>query len=337
MTGLASGAAAVEAGEYHTCALTVAGGVQCWGLNDSGQLGDGTNTNSLTPVSVSGLAIGVVAITGGLGHNCALTSGGGVLCWGLNGDGQLGDGTATDRWTPVAVSGMGSGVAAVAGGYFHSCALTSGGALRCWGGNSVGQIGDGTTTQRLTAVAVSGLSGGAVAVTAGSDHTCGLTGGGATQCWGWNASGQLGNGTTTNQWTPVTVIGLAGGGPTVAGGEYHSCAVTSTGAAQCWGRNTNGQLGDGTTTSRLMPAPVSGLGSGVAAVVTGAAHSCALTSAGAVLCWGDNFTGQLGDGTTTDRLTPVVVSGLTSGAVALAAGTLHTCAVTSVGGVVCWG
>ncbi len=337
VVGLASGVVAVAAGDSHTCALTSAGGVQCWGCNFSGQLGDGTTTNRCTPVAVSGLASGVVAVAAGGSHTCALTSAGGVQCWGNNWYGQLGDGTTTHRSTPVAVSGLASGVVAVAAGGWHTCALTSAGGVQCWGFNWYGQLGDGMTTHRSTPVAVSGLASGVAAVTAGGEHTCALTSAGGVQCWGYNLYGQLGDGTETNRYTPVAVSGLASGVAAVAAGDGHTCAVTSAGGVQCWGRNYYGQLGDGTWTNHPTPVAVVGLASGVAAVAAGEEHTCAVTSAGGVQCWGCNFSGQLGDGTTTNRCTPVAVSGLASGVVAVAAGGSHTCALTSAGGVLCWG
>jgi len=324
-------------GFYHSCAVTGGGGVLCWGDNVSGQLGNGTTTDSPTPVAVNGLSSGVVSVTAGVYHTCALTRCGAVLCWGLNDLGQLGDGTTTNRLEPVTVTGLTSGAVAVSAHGWHTCALTSGGAVRCWGLNGSGQLGDGTTTSRLEPVTVTGLASGAAAVEAGEYHTCALTVAGGVQCWGLNDSGQLGDGTTVDRVTAVTVIGLAAGEYSVAGGEYHTCALTGSGGVQCWGRNLEGQLGDGTTTTKVMPVPVSGLGSGVAAAATGYGHSCALTSAGAVLCWGDNGYGQLGDGTTIARSVPVPVSGLESGTRAVVPGAWHTCALTTGGAVACWG
>jgi hypothetical protein len=154
----ASTATAIAAGGVHTCALTSAGGVKCWGYNPYGQLGDGTTTGRSTPVPVSGLAGGVAALAAGSIHTCALTSAGAVKCWGNNIYGQLGDGTTTERHTPVAVSGLASGVAALAAaGSGHTCALTGAGAVKCWGRNGHGALGDGTTTERHTPVAVVGF------------------------------------------------------------------------------------------------------------------------------------------------------------------------------------
>src|SRR5450759_3836047 len=232
----ASGATAVVAGARRTCAVTNGGALWCWGWNVYGGLGDGTTTDRLTPVMVSGLTSGGVAAAAGPYHTCAVTSGGALLCWGGNQYGQLGDGTTTNRLTPVPVSGLTSGVVAVTAGYYHTCAVTSGGAVQCWGNNANGRLGDGTTTDRLTPVAVSGLTSGVMAVTAGIQQTCALTNGGAVQCWGGNTWGQVGDGTTTDRWTPVAVSGLTSGVVAVASGLYHSCAVTSAGA-QCWGYN----------------------------------------------------------------------------------------------------
>ena len=204
VSGLTSGVAAVSAGYAHTCAVTTAGGVKCWGLNIWGQLGDGTNTSRTTPVDVSGLTSGVASIAAGSYHTCAVTTaGGGVKCWGYNSHGQLGDGTITYRTTPVDVSGLTSGVASIAAGSDHTCAVTAaGGGVKCWGYNSHGQLGDGTITSRTTPVDVSGLTSGVASIAAGSYHTCAVTTAGGMKCWGWNGYGQLGDGTTTDLWTP---------------------------------------------------------------------------------------------------------------------------------------
>ena len=249
---------------------------------------------------------------------------------------------------PVTVARLASGVASIAAGLDHTCALTRAGRVKCWGFNIYGQLGDGTTTNRRTPVDVSGLPSVVAGIAAGADHTCALTGAGGVKCWGENDSGQLGDGTATDRHVPVDVFGLASGVESIAAGGVHTCALTSAGAVKCWGMNLRGELGDGTTTQRNAPVDVSGLESGVAAIAAGGddvargeeddnGHTCALTGAGGVKCWGANFVGQLGDGTTTERHTPVSVSGLASGVVAIAAGVDHTCALTTGGAVECWG
>jgi alpha-tubulin suppressor-like RCC1 family protein len=310
-----SDVAAIAAGGGHTCALTGAGAVKCWGYNGSGQVGDGTLATRKTPVSVSGLSSGVVAITAGYRHSCALTGAGAVKCWGANYFGAIGDGTTTARLVPVAVSGLSSGVVAIAAGDYHTCALTDAGAVKCWGWNQYGQVGDGKRAYRLarlTPLSVIRLSSGAVAIAAGYRHSCALKGGGAVLCWGANHSGQLGDGTNKHRPVAVNVSGLTRGVVAITAGHAHSCALTSAGAAMCWGSNFDGQLGDGTTTNRSTPVAVSGLSSGVVAIENGARHVCALTNAGAVECWGLPGDGQVGGGSWGPQVTPLLVSGVTA-------------------------
>jgi RHS repeat-associated protein/uncharacterized repeat protein (TIGR01451 family) len=336
--GLTPAFISISAGGSHTCALTTnGGGVKCWGRNYYGQVGDGTTTDRTTPVNVSGLTSGVIAIAAGYEFSCALTTSGGVKCWGWNGSGQLGDGTTTHRLAPVEVSGLTSGVTAIATGYEHTCALVTGGGVKCWGSNSNGQLGDGTTTNRTTPVNVSGLASGVTAISTDGNHTCALTTGGGVKCWGSNSDGQVGDGTTTDRTTPVNVSGLASGVAAITTGGEHTCALTTGGGVKCWGANWNGPIGDGTTTLRTTPVDVSGLTSGATAIAAGIEHTCALTTGGGVKCWGLNTNGRLGDGTTTNRLVPVDVSGLASGATAIVTGGKHTCALMTGGGVKCWG
>ncbi len=306
--GVTGGITALASDVDSTCALTSSGAVKCWGSNSYGQLGDGTNTNRLSPVDVVGLGSGVTAISGHEWHFCALTSGGGVKCWGYNYNGQLGDGTSVDRNAPVDVVGLSSGVVAVSVGKGFSCAAMSSGGVKCWGNNAYGQLGDGTSTLRLTPVDVPGLTS-ITSVRAGRTSTCALSSSGGLKCWGDNGSGQLGDGTTTSRRSPVDVSGLTSGVVAFTSPQSFTCAVTSAGGAKCWGTNHAGQLGDGTTTFRSTPVDVFGLTSGAIDIATGYSHSCALTSSGAVLCWGYNGYGQLGDGTYTSRSSPALVSG----------------------------
>jgi hypothetical protein len=281
------------------------------------------------------------AVAGGRFHTCAL-KGGQVYCWGRNGNGQLGDGTYTNRITPtlVADGAMGnSGVTAVAAGAFHTCAIKSG-ALYCWGYNFYGQLGDGTTTDSSTPVAVTNMGSGVTAVAAGSDHTCALKGG-QVYCWGYNGRGMLGDGTYTNRITPTLVADGAMGNSgvtAVAAGLVHTCALKG-GQVYCWGYNSYGQLGDGTRTDRATPALVAdgAMGNnGVTAVAAGWYHTCAIKS-GALYCWGQNGSGQLGNGTYGGYYTtPVAVTNMGSGAAAVAADLNHTCAIKS-GALYCWG
>lgn len=321
---------AIDAGRDHTCALTAAGGVECWGDNLSGQLGDGTYRLRWTAVPVAGLGSGMVAITAGGEHSCALTAAGGVTCWGSNSSGQLGDGSTTDRTTPVDVVGLTSGVASISAGYAHTCAVTVAGAALCWGLNANGALGDGTVVSSSTPVAVSGLGSGVASISAGGDRTCAVTTSGGARCWG---SGAIGDGSYDTRTAPVDVVGLTSGVASISVGAYATCAVTNVGAAQCWGT----RVGDGTEQTRLTPTPVPGLGAQVAAIDAGGSHTCARTTTGRVRCWGGNLYGEIGDGSTTTRLTPVPVPGLPGNAMALATGHDHTCALTATGRPKCWG
>lgn len=324
---------AIAAGGAHTCALISTGAVKCWGYNYYGDLGDGTTLTRVLPTAVRGLASGVTAIAAGADHTCAVTAARTVLCWGYNAFGQLGDGTTLDRHEPVAVSvAKLSNVIGLAAGSYHTCALIATGGVKCWGWNLSGQLGDGTISQRNTPGPVIGLKR-VVAIAAGGNHTCARNDTGGLTCWGDNGDGEIGDGTKANRLHPVLVIRR--GISAIAAGQYHTCAATAAGSIKCWGHNDHGQLGDGTTAGRLAPTMVAA--SGFGDLTAGWNHTCARTVAGGVQCWGNNLRGNLGNGTTTDRLVPVNVSGLSSGVAGLAAGQDHTCALTEVGGVKCWG
>ena len=283
------------------------------------------------------------SISAGEYVTCAVTDADGVKCWGNNSDGELGDGTTSERHTPVDVKGLTSVVVkAVSNGYKHTCVLTSLGGVKCWGYNFDGELGNGKTTNSLTPVDVSGLTN-VVDISANGFHTCAVTNAGAVWCWGYNANGELGNGTTTSSSTPVKVksgtgTDYLGGVSVVKAGGYHTCALLSGGGVKCWGANDSGQVGNGTFINQLTAVNVSNLTSGVSALNSGDAYSCALISASHGLkCWGDNLFGQLVDGTTTDRNAPVSISGLTSGVGALNAGARHTCVLMQAGGAKCFG
>jgi alpha-tubulin suppressor-like RCC1 family protein len=329
----------IAVGAYHTCALTAAGGVKCWGDNSHGQLGDNSTTERHTPVDVSGLSGGVLAIDAGLYHTCALTVAGGVKCWGDNAHGKLGDNSTTESHTPVDVLGLSSGVVAIAVGYEHACALTAAGGIKCWGQNEHGALGDDSFTDRHVPVDVSGLTSGVAAIASRGNFTCAVTTAGGVKCWGYNHYGNLGNGSSGGDIaSPVDVSGLTTGVAGISTGYYHACALTTAGGVKCWGYNGFGQLGDDFNESEShVPVDVDGLGSGIAAITTGGAHTCALTAAGGVKCWGLNSIGEIGDNTIDNRHTPVDVSGLGSGVAAIAANVSGSCALTALGAMTCWG
>lgn len=218
-------------------------------------------------------------------------------------------------------------------GQFFACALLADGSARCWGGNSVGELGNGTTVSSLVPVAVQGLTD-ATDLVAGSEFACALISDGTVKCWGHNGYGQLGDGTTVDHATPQTVQNLSGVTALTAG-SFHACALLQDGTVRCWGRNGSSQLGDGSSTNRLLPVSPTGL-SGVRVIAGGYYHTCAVLLTGQAQCWGVNLNGRLGDGTTTTRNTPTNVTGITT-AIHIALGNQHTCALLEDGTVRCWG
>jgi alpha-tubulin suppressor-like RCC1 family protein len=304
--GLETGIVAIAAGPHHSCALDNLGAVKCWGYNSDGRLGDGTDTQRFSPTPVSGLTSGVVAIATGAEHSCALTSEGRVMCWGRGDEGQLGDGGSASSNVPKLVVDEGTRYQAVTAGGYHSCGLTTAGAVKCWGANARGQLGDKTTITRRTPVQTFGLASGVSAIAAGAQHSCAVTTAGALKCWGFNQLGAIGDGNAYDRRMPAQVVGLEGGVVAVSAGSDHSCALLSSGGVRCWGYNGTGQLGDGTVLKRYSPAPVSGLGGFAVALAAGGTQSCALLSPSRILrCWGSNFYGAIGDGANLDRHLPV--------------------------------
>ena len=312
---------ALATGNAHSCALTGAGAVACWGSNLFGQVGPGCARESCPqPVVVTGLGL-ASAIAAGDGFSCAVTNAFGVKCWGLDGNGQLGDGgrCGTPCPEPVSVTGRTSNVVAISAGGVHACALTDQGGVKCWGYNAEGQLGDGRACGYIECLPtnVVGLSSGVVAFDAGGSHTCALKASGGVTCWGFSAYGQLGGGGQSCEWPscllPGDVPSLRGGVASISAGEAHTCAVTTGGGVKCWGLDAFGGVSGSPGTCPqdecAVPIDVSGLGGSVAAVAAGGDYSCALLVGGGVKCWGWNVVEQLGDGTTRSRLGPVDVVG----------------------------
>ena len=353
-----SGAIAIGAGAAHSCALLGDGHVKCWGYNKSGQIGDGTTTDRPLAELVS-THFPVVAISIGGDHNCVLSAGGAAECWGYNRTGQLGDGTDTNRNVPVAVYSLDSGVTQIeagtrydTSGSSHTCALTAGRVMKCWGYNAKGQIGDGTTGNFNRPVNVRNLPGGVVGMSLGAGHTCARAGGNAIHCWGRAEHGRLafgnggysghGGGWPTHITEPASISALPSLPAKLSLLDGTSCALLATGGAMCWGANKYGQIGDGWAFSngdgvdQAGARAVEGLSSNVRDIAVGIEHVCAVKTDGSVWCWGRNQYGQLGDGSSIQRMTPVQVPGIQN-AVAIAAGSNHTCALDGASGVRCWG
>lgn len=321
----------IGGGGGHGVVLRTDGTVWAWGRNDYGQVGDGTTVNRSTPAKVEGLE-NIVALSGAGGHSLAIAEDGTVWAWGHNGRGDLGDGTTDNRSRPVKVKNL-TDVAAVSWGGGHGVARRRDGTAWTWGHNLFGGLGDGSTETRLEPVRVDLDN--VVEVTGGGGHSLARTADGALWAWGRNDRGQVGDGTFETRLSPVRVQGLDDVEiDSFIGGYFHSLVLATDGTVWTWGNNDSGQLGDGTTENRNLPAQVSGL-TGVAAVAGGGGrnefgpggHTLALLRDGTLRGWGLNDAGQLGDGTTDNRVRPVAVRGL-SGVTKIVAGGGYSMALT---------
>jgi alpha-tubulin suppressor-like RCC1 family protein len=326
VTGLTD-VASISAGVFSTCAVKTDSTVWCWGKNDFGQLGDGAQENQNTPGQV-GSFLDAAFVATGRDHTCAMKTDGAVWCWGRNEDGQLGDGTWIDKLDPVQVTGL-SDIASISSGDHHSCVLKTNGTAWCWGNNELGQLGDGTLSGKNTPVQVTGLSD-AIVFSAGGHHNCAVKTDGSIWCWGQNGLGQLAQGETAHETCfhvsplgedcspiPVQVEDLSDAA-FISGGGNHTCMVNTNGTVWCWGYSRSGQMGDGLDTHEIciwdgfdedcspLPVQVTGL-SDPASISAGGQHNCAQKTDGTAWCWGRNWLGALGDGTTTDQNTPVLV------------------------------
>ena len=339
----------IVSGGTHTCALTAEGGVVCWGMNSSGQLGDGTTNDSAVPVAVQGLSSGVMSLTLVWGATCALTTFGSVYCWGGLADGS-------DSSVPVQIIGLGNQVVQLAGGGSVVCALTSSGKVLCWGYNGEGQLGNGTFIDSLTPVVA--IAANAAQIAVGQYTSCAVMTNGGIQCWGGGSSGQLGDGVAGaghKSNVPVQVLAVGGspltGATQVELGLVFGCALVGSGV-QCWGVNRFGQLGNGEiiNVSRPFAGPVlTSLGgaalSGADQLSTGDAFACVHLTSGQVQCWGDNQMGQHGNGGVAASGVPVTVLNMAGtapleGAVSVTTGMHHTCIFTnweSRHPFYCWG
>ena len=332
-----TGVTAISAGASHTCASLAARTVQCWGTGDSGQLGNGADDNSPTPVSVSQIAGLAAQISAGNSHSCAVLLDETVQCWGLNDNGQLGNDDNTNSNTPVVVSSI-SAVAEVSAGSSHTCALLLDETVQCWGLNGEGQLGNSGNTNSNTPVVVSPTAHPINnRISTGASHSCAVLANGTIRCWGSGSNGRLGNNAADDSGTPVTVSNIDTA-VQVSAGASHTCAVLTSGAVQCWGAGGAGRLGNGGTNQSTTPVQVSGITSAVQ-VSAGTAHSCAVLENGQVWCWGNNGSGRLGNGVPglPTSTTPVQVSGLAPTAIQVSGGRAHTCALLEAGTVWCWG
>jgi alpha-tubulin suppressor-like RCC1 family protein len=246
-------AVTVEGGGLHTCALLEGGELRCWGANDRGQLGDGTDIDRTTPRAVVALDGAAAQLALGQYSTCARLADGGVRCWGFNTFGALGDGTMSHRSAPHRVE-LPEAARDLSLAANHVCAALASGAAWCWGYNVDGGLGDQSTAMRLRPVAAHGLDFDVAAVAAGGRHSCARSDDGRVRCWGGNERGQLGDGTTTRALHPVDVLDPGGEVTLLRAADAFTCAALRDGRVRCWGANTDGQLGDGAL--RDAPAPV---------------------------------------------------------------------------------
>jgi alpha-tubulin suppressor-like RCC1 family protein len=377
-------AASLDAGSDHTCEILTSGALRCWGADSAGQLGhdsptavgDGTGPSIKAAGDIPLGGGEAIAVAAGEYHTCALLTTPAVRCWGLGSDGQLGhnskqnvsDGTGPSiQAAGDVVLGLGTHATAITAGDRHTCALLNTGAVRCWGlgiygqlgHNSVDNVGDGVGLSIQSAGDVP-LGGKAIAIAAGGSHTCALMSTGAVRCWGYAAFGQLGQQTTTNigdgdpggkSIESAGDVPLGGKAVAITAGQYHTCALLTTGAVRCWGLGSNGRLGYNSTDNvgdgigfsieAMGDVPLGGKAVGIAA---GALHTCAVLANGGVRCWGQGSDGQLGHDTTTnigDGIGPSIEEAgdvpVGGKAVAITAGGSHTCALLATGALRCWG
>lgn len=315
----------VSAGIGYTCGVTTTYLAYCWGKNEGGTLGDGTETNRLTPVPVAGGRL-FRLVEAGVSHTCGVSyPDDKAYCWGYAaegalGEGSLGDGAPLSRLTPTAVAGGRSFRQVAPGGGLspHTCGVTTSNEPFCWGDNEYGKLGtgaDSTARPARTNIPLQVYGGRWFRqVDAGENFSCGVTTSYRVFCWGNGRNGQMGDGKQFLRYWPKVPVASSLSFERVSTGGSHACGETTNNRVYCWGLNADGELGDGTTTKRLVPVAVAGgrLFDQVSASLTyypNGGHTCAKTSTGAAYCWGSNSYGQLGDGTTTQRRTPVPVAG----------------------------
>ncbi len=330
----------LSAGSNHTCALLDNRTVRCWGDNREGQLGDGTTTSRVRPITVLGLS-GVGTVATGHAHSCAVLEDGTARCWGRNSSGQLGNNTKVDSEMPVPVMGL-SGIRSIHPGVTTTCALTLVGRVYCWGRG--GELGDGAADEALEPRLITSLTNVAqLSVSSNGDraastHVCGVRLNGTAFCWGANDEGQCGNGSQLPAPTPTEVVGLTDAVEIAAGGG-HAC-VRGTGAVSCWG--TARRVGDGTSQRRSAPATVPTEGS-IVGVLAGDRYTLMQNVEGALFCWGESDQGECGDGAQLGAGSPVYLSPIATltthlRTVLVEAGGAHACAYNSATSVTtCWG
>jgi alpha-tubulin suppressor-like RCC1 family protein len=314
----------VSAGGTHSLGLRANGTAWAWGSNNAGRLGDNTTTSRSSPVSVVGGFTDWIQVSAGGSHSLGVRANGTAWAWGNNISGRLGDNTTATKSSPVSVVGGFTDWVQVSAGGDHSLGVRANGTAWTWGSNPFGQLGDNTTTSRLSPVSVVGGFTDWVQVSAGGDHSLGLRTNGTAWAWGSNGNGRLGDNTVTARSSPVSVVGGFTDWIQVSAGNGHSLGLRTNGTAWAWGINTSGRLGDNTTTSRLSPVSVVGGFTDWIQVSAGGSHSLGVRANGSAWGWGSNVSGSLGDNTTTSRRSPVSVVGGFTDWIQVSAGGSHS-------------
>lgn len=320
----------IRTGGNDTCGIATSGRLTCWGLNDAGELGNGTTSDESLPTNIDSGTTYIAVATGsdgGYSHTCGITTSGALKCWGDNLFGELGNGTTTNEESPVVID-SGTTYAAIAvggnGSEAHTCGITTGGVLKCWGSDTQGELGDGGSSEQNSPIVIhSGTS--YTAVSAGNTHTCAITSAGALQCWGQNQYGQLGSG------NPVVDSGVSY--QSISASYTATCGITTGGVLKCWG---TGDLGNNTYSAPQSSPIVIDSGTSYHSVSVGPAAICGITTSNALKCWGVNSWGEVGNGTESAQETPAFIdSGVNYNNVSV--GGAQSCGVTTSGVGKCWG
>jgi alpha-tubulin suppressor-like RCC1 family protein len=331
----------VSAAANQSCAITLSGGLKCWGDYIADSSGSSTPIYHPYPEDIPGLESGVVDVSANRNYTCVLMTSGGVKCWGTNIEGELGDNRASGNYsfTPVDVVGLSSGVKAIANGQLHACALLDTGGVKCWGFSAGGAVGNPVYPYSYVPSDVVGLSG-VVEIAVGTTHSCAITSTGGVKCWGASGSGKvLGDGfegMRSPLWAVVDVKGLSKGTVALAIGDLFTCALMEDGGIKCWGKNAGYYLGDGTKFNRPTPVDVIGLDRPAVAIAASDNTICAILDDGSVACWGQNLLFNP-DVVETLFVSPSLISGFNNTVTSISVGWKHACAVMEDQSVMCWG
>ena len=322
--------AIVSSGGCHIAAVKTDGTLWTWGPGAAGRLGDGTTNGRSSPGTTEGGGTTWASVSSGVIHTSAVKTDGTLWTWGSNGTGQLGDGTRTDRSSPVTTAGGGNTWAQVSSVVNHTAAVKTDGTLWTWGLNSQGRLGSGTTADRSSPGTTAGGGTDWASVASGACHTAAVKTDGTLWTWGSNSFGQLGDGNTTGRSSPVTTAGGGTDWASVSSGCVHTAAVKTDGTLWTWGGNCNGILGDGTVTSRSSPGTTAGGGTTWAQVSSGDVHTAAVKTDGTLWTWGCNGNSELGTGTITSRTSPGTTAGGGTTWASVSSGGAQTAAIQTI-------